>query len=255
MKRILTACLLFCAQEQSWANQHAADTNNPRVYLGAAAGVIFPSIRTNNSVGTGAGWPNDNYVSRSIENNTSFLFDAGYLWSRSAYWFPYYSLGLRYQYISPMTTKGYIDQYSLAGFRNYNYKYDIQFLNVLATLKADIFRWKNVMPYVLAAAGVSNFNTSNYQESATPNVTPRVSPGFGSYSGTNFLYNLGLGLDYVFSDDLWFNLEYNYSDYRRIQTGNGANTSTLTGTNYSNEFIKNDLKASALFFGVTYYVK
>src|SRR6185312_6941258 len=90
----------------------------------------------------------------------------GIQWEQSSKWLPYYSLGIKGTYVPLITEKGYINQYSLPNFRNYNFQYDVRFFNLLGTLKADIIKWHNLMPYVMAGAGIANYNTSSYRESA-----------------------------------------------------------------------------------------
>lgn len=247
MKRILALCIGACMM-------NSASAAPGKVFFGAGAGMLFPSYSGNNSIGTGAGWPDDSYNSHSISDQPFFFLTGGYTWMHGNSWFPYYSAGLRYSYLPTTTIKGSVDQYSLPDFNNYNYQYDISLLNILATFKLDLYRCSNFMPYVIAGAGITNYGTSNYKESATANVTPRVSPGFSGNSSNNFSYLIGVGVDYILREDLWLNLEYDYNDYGTIQTGNGANYATLTDTNYSNESLKNSITGNTLSFGVTYYI-
>jgi opacity protein-like surface antigen len=256
MKRILTLCCLFTLSTQLWAARtyfpiETADP--PNLYVGAGVGESFYRVQGNNSLGTGAGWPDDKYVSDGISNEPYGFIAAGYTWMLSDAWLPSYSLGLRYMYVAPATISGHIDQFSLPGFTNYNYSYDVQLLNLLAVFKLDLYRWYDTMPYIMLGAGVTNVSTSDYTETATSGVTPRVSPNFGSNSANNFAYQVGVGIDYVMRNNLWLNFEVNYIDYGTIYTGKGANYSTLTGTNYDNESLKNTIAATTVFVGLTYY--
>jgi len=149
---------------------------------------------------------------------------------------------------------GTIDQYSLPQFRNYNFNYDIALLNIMGTVKVDLYRWKNLMPYLTAGIGGANYSTSQYKEAAVGGVTPRVSPGFGAGSGTNFSYTAGVGLDWAALPNLWVNLEYNYMDVGTVSTDKGANYTTLTGMNYSNDALKNKMSSTSVFLGLTYYL-
>jgi opacity protein-like surface antigen len=256
MKRILAAGLVFCCFSSSWAAVSSIFPINAyphRFYIGAGAGEMFNHVSGGNSLSTGTGWPDDYYTTNSISNQPYGFLSAGYTWDRQEQWLPNYSLGLRYMYTSAATVSGHIDQYSLPQFRNYNFNYDVQLLVVLATLKADIYRWQNFMPYALLGAGIATYNTSNYSEQALSGVTPRVSPGFSSSAGNNFTYQFGIGVDYALRENLWVNVECDYADYGSIRTGKGLNYMTLTGTNYDNESLKNELTAAAVFLGVTYY--
>lgn len=223
-------------------------------FISAGAGDMFNRVEGDNSLGTGAGWPPDHYVSNGISDQPFFALSGGYTWARPNDWLPYYSLGLKLMYVSTSTVSGYIDQYSLPTFRNYDFKYDVQLLNVMATAKVDLYRWKDFMPYLTGGLGLTNYYTSQYSETATSGVTPRVSPGFGDGSGNNFSYTLGVGVDYVVKQNLWVNLEVNYNSFGNVGTDNGQNYATLTGTNYDDESLKNSISATSVFLGLTYYV-
>jgi len=257
MKRIFIACFCLGLLGQAWADTSTLQTNSiyaRKLYIGAGAGILFPNVTSTNNLGTGAGWPDDYYGNQSLLNVPSFSLMGGYTWARQTYWLPYYSVGLRVMSLPTITMKGYVDQYSLPDFRNYNYNYDLRLLNILATLKVDIFSWNNWMPYLMASAGVAHFRTSNYIETATTGVTPRISPGFSSNSGNNFAYGLGFGVDYIVRENLWVTIGYTYNNFGTVSTGNGADTSSMTGTNYDNESLKNTLSASTLSLEVTYYI-
>jgi len=257
MKRILIAGFIFCLTCQSLtatASVLPDNTYTRKPYIGAGAGAMLYRVGGNNYLGTGEGWPDDAYINNGASNEPYGFIAAGYSWQREENWFPSYSLGLRYMYASATTMSGYITQYSLPEFQNYNFSYDVQLLSLSAIAKADLYRWHNLMPYILVGAGIANYSTSNYSEQALSNVTPRVSPGFGGNSGNNFTYQFGIGIDYAIQENLLINLEYDYMNYGTVQTGKGVNYATLTGTNYDNESLKNNLTATALFLGLTYSI-
>lgn len=253
MKRIFTLCCLLSVS--SLTSVYAASyPASGKTYIGGGIGELFPTVNSAQTVPTGAGWPDDTYTNNRTLSHEGFLFvNGGRTWKRQSNWLPYYSVGVRYTYSSNMTVKGTIDQYSLPAFKNYSYQYNIQQQNLLAILKADLVKWKNVMPYLTAGAGASFNNAFNYKESAFSGVTPRVSPGFGSYTSDNFAYILGGGFDFILKKNIWMNLEYNYNHFGTVKTGNGANTPTLTGFNFANNSLKNKLNANTVMLGVNYY--
>ncbi len=253
MKRIFAAGFFICMSCQSFA---AASFTLPskNFYLGVGAGGMFYKTSGNNYLNTGPGWPNDYYSTNGVSSQPYGLLAAGYTWQRKKTWLPNYSLGLRYMFASNASISGNINQYSLPAFKNYHYSYDVQTLTVLAILKADIYRWNNLMPYIMAGAGVVNYSTPNYSEQALVGVTPRVSPAFGGVGGNNFAYQLAVGLDYALRQNVLVNIEYDYNNYGTIRTGKGANYVTATGANFDNESLKNKLSATSLFLGVSFYV-
>ncbi len=256
MKRIIAAGFILCLSCQSQAVAPLVSLQNTfmnRFYVSAGAGYLFNNLSGSNSLGTGAGWPNDYYGSNKITNEPFGFMEAGFAWQRPENWFPGYSVGVRYLSASSTKVSGYINQYSLPAFYNYNFSYDVQLSNLMGILKADIYRLNNVMPYLLVGAGAGVYSASNYTEQATSGVTPRVSPAFASTSGTNFSYQLGAGIDVAVWKTVSINFEYDYIHYGTVQTGKGVNYTTATGTNYSNESLQNKINANTLLLGLTYY--
>lgn len=247
MKWIITAsCLLYSCSSLVLAS--------PKMYVGAGAGNMFYNTNGNNYLSTGASWPDDQYITTSASNQPYGFIAAGYAWQRDEDWLPEYDVGLRYMYVADTTLSGYINQYSLPGFRNYNFSYDVQILNLMAVLKTDIYRWQRWRPYIIVGAGIASYGTSNYSESALSGVTPRVSPAFSVDSGNNFAYQLGLGIDYAIWGQFSVGLECDYFNFGTVSTGKGTNYATLTDTNYDNEALKNPLWATTLLLSVTYHI-
>lgn len=255
MKRILVSCLILCICSHSMAAkyQRSAPSSDKRLYYSAGIGDMFFRKSGENNLGTGPGWPDDHYSGNGISDVPYGFLEAGYQWQRASNWLPAYNLGVRVALVSAASASGYIDQYSLPGFRNYTYSYDVALMNFMGIFKADLYRWRQLMPYIAVGAGFSNYFTSDYTERATAGVTPRVSPGFGSDTGINFAYQFGVGLDFAVKDNLTINVEANYANYGTVYTGKGANYATMTGTNYDNECLKNKLAATSVFLGLTYY--
>lgn len=249
MKRILTAGLVIGVTLPLIAT--ASYQGKP--FVNGGVGYFFNRASGDNFLGTGAGWPDDQYLVSHASDQPAVFLGGGYAWVSDSTWLPAYSLGFRVLYATATSITGVIDQYSLPAFRNYSYSYEAAFLNLLGTLKVDLFRYQRVMPYLLLGVGFNYYSASDYTEVAYGGVTPRVSPGFQSNSGFNFAYNLGAGIDYALTDNVWLNVEYYYGDYGTIQTGEGQNYATLTGTNYDNESLKHKVNGTTAFFGVTYY--
>lgn len=256
MKRIFaaSAMLIFCGSSLATPTSFFSSFQPKGFYLGGGVGDSFNKVSGNSYLDTGEGWPDDHYTNQSISDEFYGFLSAGYTWQRSEHWLPSYGVGLRYMYMPSAKISGYMDQYSLPEFRNYNYSLDVQLLSLLAVAKIDLYQWHHVRPYVLVGAGVITYTTNNYSEQALSDVTARVSPAFEDGSGNNVAYQAGIGLDYDVTSNLVLNLEYDYMNYGWVNTGKGANYSTLTGTNYDNESLKSKLSATTLFLGMTYYI-
>jgi opacity protein-like surface antigen len=221
-------------------------------FAGIGAGATFLNVDNNHFISSGEGWPDDKYHNTGVDATGLLVLDGGYQWARNSVWLPFYSLAVSYTYGFPAKVKGKVEQYSLPEFTNYNYQYKIQTQTFLAQIKADLYRWRCLMPFLLAGAGVSLNNASNYAEQPVPGVTPRISPGFKGQTNTYFSYVFGAGLDYIVQKNIWASLTYEYSNLGRAQTGSGVNTVTLTGTNYASDNLKTNVKSNAVFLSVTY---
>jgi len=240
-----------------WVKKHKPHKiayHNPLGFY-VSGGAVASMLMANgtNMVSTGPGWPDDTYKSQRVTGQPGLFLAGGYTWKRDTKWLPAYSVGMKYMYTSPATVKGYIDQYSIPNFENYYYTYQIQQQNLLATVKADLYNWRNVMPYLTLGAGLSINAVSSYQEQALTGVTPRLSPAFSSRINTNFAYTVGAGFDFILQKNIWMNLEYDYAYYGTVRTGRGADNTSFSGSNFADASIKNRITANTIFLGFTYY--
>lgn len=221
-------------------------------FASLGAGATFLNVDSNQSISSGPGWPNDIMHNKDVDGAGLFVLNGGYQWAQNTIWLPFYSLGLSYTYAFPAKVNGQVEQYSLPEFTNYNYQYKIQTRTFLAQFKADLYQWHHFMPFLLAGAGVSLNNAGYYTEQPLSGVTPRVSPGFSRQTNTYFSYAFGAGLDYILQKNLWMSLMYQYNNLGQAQTGPGANTTTLTDTNYDTDNLKTHVRSNAVILSVTY---
>lgn len=253
MKRIFALSLILCLSYQCAAYALVGFHAHKR-YMSVGGGYMFYSARGVNHLSTGAGWPDDTYTVNNISNQAYGAFEMGYVFTRAKKWLPRLSLGANVRYVPSTNITGKVDQYSLPIFENYTYSYDVNLLSLLLVLKADLYRWHDLLPYILLGGGLTNYSASNYTEQAAAGVTPRVNPAFNGGSGNNLTYEVGLGFEYIVLKNLSFSLDYDYLNFGTIDSGVGANYSTLTGTNYDNQLLKHNLSASTVFFAVNYYI-
>lgn len=219
---------------------------------GGSLGATFPNVSHNDYISPGPGWPNDRYTNHNVGTTASLALQGGYQWAFNHAWLPFFSLGASYNYMAPVKVTGKVDQYSLPEFENYNYQYKIQSQMFLAFTKLDLYRWRNLMPFLLAGAGVSLNNASNYVEQAVPDVTARVSPGFKGSTNTFFSFVLGAGFDFFVQEDLLLSLQYEYAHQGYAQTGPGVDLDLLTDTNYSTDHLKTKLTSNSVLFSLIY---
>ncbi|HAT6957041.1 TPA: outer membrane beta-barrel protein [Legionella pneumophila subsp. pneumophila] len=137
---------------------------------------------------------------------------------------PAISVGIYYSHFFNMDINGQVIQYSLPEFTNYNYQWKVKSDLVLASVKANIFRWKNLMPFVQGGVGASSNRASQYYENALPDVTPRISPNFANHTTTVIAYQLGAGLDWEIKPQWLLSLGYEYSDLGKVRSGYGTDS-------------------------------
>lgn len=247
MRRVLTVVpLIFCLLNTAQAQGN--------FYLSGKGGISFLNISKTNSLSSGTdGWPDDLYTNDNVDSAQMLSAEAGYQWTRDSVWLPFYSVGINYSYGFPTAVNGTIDQYSLPEFENYNYQYQIQQQTYLAVIKADLYRWRCLMPYLMAGAGISFNKLKGYTEQALPDVTPRVSPAFSDRTTSGFSYALGAGFDYALQNNLWVSLGYQYNHHKIAYTGYGADTDMLTDTNYSTDRLQTNLSSNTVLLSITYF--
>lgn len=221
-------------------------------YLSAGAGRSMYRMDSNNYINPGPGWPNDYYYKNDIHDGSFIDIGGGYSLIRYTPWFPGFMLGIDYTYAFQASVTGFIKQYTLDQFLNYSYTYDFSRQTVLALFKATIYRFNGFMPYLTVGTGPSFNRASDYTEEPLTGVTPRVSPGYGTSTHNSWAYILGVGFDYVLRDDVALGFEYNYGDFGKVYTSNGAGTPMVTGVNYSGQHLSNTLKANTFLMRFTY---
>ena len=205
-----------------------------------------------NFINPGTNWPDDHYYKNDMHDGSYVDLTFGYALTRYCDWLPAIMFGLNYTYAFQGKVSGYINQYNLGQFQNYTYSYDFSRQSLMGIAKLDIWRGpKNVMPYFIVGTGASFNKGSSYSEQPLANVTPRISPGYSTGTHTSWAYMLGAGIDYAFRDDIWVGLEYNYSDFGTVQTGNGEPTKSLTGMNYSGRTCQIHLRANSVALNFT----
>lgn len=224
-------------------------------FLAAGGGrSIYNVSDSDNYISACDGLPPDHYYKTEVHDGSFVDITGGYTWTRLDNMFPAFSVGLRYTYAFNGNIDGYVNQYDLSAFKNYSYRYDVSRQTLMAVFKANLFNGQGFMPYVLVGGGVSFNRASDYKESPTDNVTPRITPGYSTNTESQWAYALGAGVDYAVRDDIWIGLEYNYGYFGHVETGHGQATQTVSGANYSDSKLSNKLAANSIFVNFTYLI-
>lgn len=207
------------------------------------------AMRVNNGSDFASPSNMDIYTADNSNNQTSLGLTAGYRWQNESLWLPQYALGFRYKYLFSNEMNGQIIQYSLPEFTNYNYTLKTSSNVFLAAGKADIYKYKQVMPYLSLGLGLS-LNDVSYSESALAGVTPRVSPNFASLTSNEFAYTLGAGLDLQFTQQIIFSIGYEFQDMGAFSTGPGISDGCLKWSDQ--KLSQSNYQAHALLLSMTH---
>lgn len=203
-------------------------------FIAGFVGIQRPNTDSYFTVDNGSGYDypyNLDHYSRTIHTSANAAVEAGYRWMRNQQFIPAYSLSARYQHTFDNDIGNQITQYSMSDFTNYIYQWNIASDIFLLIAKVNLVEWHHIMPYVSAGAGVSVNRTTNYNETALPDVTPRTSPNYMSTSLSRFAYHVGAGVDLQMSPRLIASLDYEYQNLGKIRSGDGVDS--WAGTNLS----------------------
>jgi opacity protein-like surface antigen len=155
-----------------------------------------------------------------------------YRWTQQTQpWLPAFELAVRYQYLFPQGISGNVTQYALPQYTAYTYNWRTSANVVSAFTKLDLVQYKQAMVYFDFGLGAAFVNAQHYQESALPNVFPRVSPGYTNNTSTQFSYNVGAGIDLSIFPQLIFSVGYDYQSIGGVVSGNGQSTWSGTALN------------------------
>jgi opacity protein-like surface antigen len=217
----------------------------PSWYLDAGLGWMF-----NQNLGktylANMDLPADQYNASKSKRSLMGFWGGGYVWARQTQWFPFTSVGLEYSYNPPVEVKGVIEEMSDPEQANFNYKFKVSHHTLRLVGKADLVRWQNWMPYLSGGVGTSWNRFSNYSEEATTDaVSPRPAPAFPNKTQVNFSYDLGVGVDYIFTENLWGGVGYRYDHFGWGKTGD-------TNAEFADKSLKNTLRAHTIIFSLRY---
>jgi opacity protein-like surface antigen len=193
-------------------------------FFSGHVGASFPVERDTLYVDNGSGFPSPyNLDSYSVDQESSAMVNVvlGKRWTQNSDWLPAHSLGLSYQHQFISILRGDVMQNLYPPFLNYHYALGLTSDLVLATSKVNLFRYKQIAPYISGSLGVS-VNHTSYRETALDDVTPRESPSF-SANKNKLAFNLGAGLDYQITDSWIVTVGYLYQSFGEVNArGNGS---------------------------------
>jgi len=193
--------------------------------VSAGVGASYPSFGSSMTIGNNSGAPApynmDVYTTKSRTQPITAL-SVGYRWVRDQQWLPAFSLNASYQHLFSRNVGSQVIQYSDPEFTNYNYDWEVSSDILMALLKANIFEYHGVSPYVLGGVGAAFNRASNYSEGALSGVTARTNPAFGVNTMTNYAYRIGAGLEYQIDPQVLISMEYQFQSIGNITSDYGT---------------------------------
>lgn len=231
-----------------------AEANNQWL-VGFKGGAAFASLSSSStSVFNGTAIPapynTDIYSINTPDQQAVLGVFGGYQWNRVSTYIPYYNVTLHYEHQFDADINGNVQQYAVPDFTNYHYSMALS-SDILAVIgKVGLFRYKCMVPYFSAGAGVVFNHVNNYNESLVYlGDFARVSPGYGNNDNTNFAYTAGAGIDFICSQNFLVSAAYEYWNLGKINSGAGAGAWSGTFLNFGT------LHSSAVLATITYYLK
>lgn len=181
------------------------------------------------TIDNGSGFPApgnvDQYHASSTQKEGMLAAAAGYRWTQQAQaWLPAVELALRYQYLFPQSINGSVTQFSLSPNQDYAYHWTTDVNIISLFTKLDLISYKKTMLYVDVGVGSAFVHAHDYQETAYPGVTPRISPAFANRTSSQWSYNVGAGIDISLSPQLIGSVGYDYQSLGDMTSGPGQTT-------------------------------
>lgn len=236
---IFSHTILSTAHAWSWSGWHwpyNIDAKNSW-FIGAGGGAANQNLPGSMSVINGAQVaPPMNQDRYSLNDPTAalFQFNVGYRWSQNCKYFPSWNLALQYRHYVKSYINGTVDQYSLPGFVNYNYQLSYEANLFTLNGKVDLIEYKKFLPYVAGGVGSITNHLNDYNETPTAGVTPRISPGYNGNSLTSLAFTLGVGIDYIVTDNVWLTLGYDHVFPTNLSTNAGNGSWSKSSLNVGN---------------------
>lgn len=115
--------------------------------------------------------------------------------------------------------------------------------------------WCSVAPFATAGAGVAFNHVGRVVEKSlsNENPVPLYNESEDNHS-TSFTWQVGLGFDYCYTDNLFFTVGYRFVDIGRIESGDRIKVSNIAGQVGASitPLLENHVQFNELYFGINY---
>lgn len=189
------------------------------------------------------------YIGRDVDPAALFSVLGGYTLATNSAWLPFYTFSTGYHPYGARV-KSAILQYGLPQQDAYDYQYKLQQKTLSAHMKANVYRYHNVMPFVSLSMGLQSTQYHRYQEDVARATTAHADsfmPNFNDKTINQLSYVVGAGIDYMLRDNLWIGFEYGRGDFSDMRMGSGRGL-------FSADYLKNTSTASTLALNIHYFL-
>lgn len=257
IKKATFYCILLVLNHSAQGGTLYSDNDDVKIqynngaFIAIDGGIVKPDQNPTLAVANGSNYPSphqfDQYTT-SNSSSTTFGYRVGYHWSRSKTWLPEVYAGFGYRHIANNDLGGYIYQYSLPQFKNYQYQWEVKNDVLSLFTKLTVKRMGHFLPYISASLGRSWNQAHHFDESPLLNVTPRVNPDFANAHFQTFAYSLGLGVDIPVKSNMLLSCGYEYFNLGSMHSENGSLTWSKERLDYSNYSLNAFLVSLSYFF-------
>ncbi len=163
---------------------------------------IYNANNTNNTIGSVGGFLGAEYV---FPNANFFT-----------------QIGIEYLYFEKSKFTGH----NTAGdepatYTHYNYSFNLNTEQWLASLRLLTTIHSRFHPFVLAGIGVANNHADKFHLSTQESGSINLTPTFSNHTHTNFSYTLGIGVDADIDKHFRIGFGYRFADFGSAALGNG----------------------------------
>ena len=141
--------------------------------------------------------------------------------------------------------KGFIDQYGQTNLRDYNYSYKIQTQRLMFEGRWGSPMHEKFQGFVTGGLGIGWNKFSGYQYNILDPNEESPKPQFGDNTKNNFVWQIGVGVSWMFMAKWRASLYYLYAN-------NGKAEASANDEFFSNKYETDDITSHSLMFDLSY---
>lgn len=208
-KTTLCTCLLFASIGASHSAL-AEETTEGKWYLKVHTGAGWYSKGKDQTLNYGGG--HFDTLKNASDNEIAFQYGLGGGYRIEVSHKQSIELGLGWYGDLEHEYKGFIDQYGSSQFRDHNYKYKIQTQRLVVEGRWNFPLHEMFDGFVTGGVGMSWNKFSNYQNHTLNAENQSPKPQFGENTQSEFAWQLGFGVSWIFIPEWRASLYYLYAN-------------------------------------------